>query len=291
MHSRSKHLGSYDFDSLVRANKELNEYVQIKHGRKTIDFSNPKGVKALNKALLSHFYKINYWDVPKNYLCPPVPGRADYVHYVADFLDCKFKEPKCQEMNILDIGVGANCIFPLLGNSEYGWNFVGTEIDYEAFKSARSIVANNKLEDFISFRFQKNNNTIFRGIIEEDDFFEMTICNPPFHSSEEEAKKSTQRKWRNLGIKKGANDRNFGGNTSELWHPGGEKAFIKKMIYESQNYGNNCRWFSTLVSKKKNLPSIYQYLKTVNCTDYKTVEMNQGQKQSRIVFWTFFKAI
>lgn len=289
MHPRNKHIGTYKFEDLILANKELSSFVCVKYGRKTIDFSNPKGVKALNKALLNHFYQIKYWNIPNDYLCPPVPGRADYIHYVADFLGCDLKKTaNCSEMTILDIGVGANCIYPLIGHKEYGWNFIGTEVDYDAFKSARSIVADNELGDFIGFRFQKGNNTIFRGIIEEDDFFEMAICNPPFHSSEEEAQKSTKRKWKNLGIKKGATDRNFGGKTKELWYPGGEKAFIKKMIYESQNYGKNCRWFSTLVSKKTNLPSIYQYLKTVSCTDLKTVEMNQGQKQSRIVFWSFY---
>jgi len=287
MHTRNKHIGSYDFDVLVHSNKLLKPFVVEKHGRKTINFSDTAAVKALNTALLFHFYEIKSWNIPEHYLCPPIPGRADFIHHVADILGCEEKGCGGREIRVLDIGVGANCIFPLIGIKEYGWKFVATEIDYPAFKSARSIIQKNDLKSEIEFRFQNNRENIFRDIIQEDDIFDMTICNPPFHASEKEAQKATQRKWKNLGIKKKASDRNFGGKTSELWYEGGEKAFIKKMIYESQNFKNNCRWFSTLVSKKSNLQSIYQYLKTVNTTKIKTVEMNQGQKQSRIVFWSF----
>ena len=43
-------------------------------------------MKALNKALLAHFYAVKHWDIPDGFLCPPVPGRADYVHHLADLL-------------------------------------------------------------------------------------------------------------------------------------------------------------------------------------------------------------
>jgi 23S rRNA (adenine1618-N6)-methyltransferase len=35
--------------------------------------------------LLISYYDIQKWDIP-HYLCPPIPGRADYIHYIADLL-------------------------------------------------------------------------------------------------------------------------------------------------------------------------------------------------------------
>jgi 23S rRNA (adenine1618-N6)-methyltransferase len=54
------------------------------HSIETIDFSDPEAVKSLNQALL-----ISYYDIQmgySHYLCPPIPGRADYIHYIADLL-------------------------------------------------------------------------------------------------------------------------------------------------------------------------------------------------------------
>ncbi|MFP1558514.1 RlmF-related methyltransferase [Escherichia coli] len=55
-------------------------------GEQSVDFANPLAVKALNKALLAHFYAVANWDIPDGFLCPPVPGRADYIHHLADLL-------------------------------------------------------------------------------------------------------------------------------------------------------------------------------------------------------------
>ena len=40
----------------------------------------------LNRAILMHHYGVKSWDIPAGYLCPPIPGRADYIHSVADLL-------------------------------------------------------------------------------------------------------------------------------------------------------------------------------------------------------------
>ncbi|MNR52495.1 Ribosomal RNA large subunit methyltransferase F [compost metagenome] len=59
------------------------------------------------------------------------------------------------------------------------------------------------------------------------------------------------------------------------------------MIYESAKYAMQCQWFTTLVSKRENLSSIYKTLNKVNAASIKTIDMAQGQKTSRIVAWTF----
>ncbi len=59
------------------------------------------------------------------------------------------------------------------------------------------------------------------------------------------------------------------------------------MIKESLEFSKNCLWFTTLVSKKENLPFIYKALKDLKAVEVKTIEMAHGQKISRIVAWTF----
>jgi 23S rRNA (adenine1618-N6)-methyltransferase len=292
LHPRNKHRARYDFKELIRNLPELAGFVSLnKYNNESIDFSNPVAVKMLNKALLKYFYGIENWDIPANYLCPPIPGRADYIHYMADLLrSCnKNSLPDGQLINILDIGVGANCIYPIIGNLEYGWHFVGSDIDPIAINSANHIIeSNNSLAGAIECRLQKSSAQIFSGIIKQDEFFDISICNPPFHSSPAEALAGNERKRKNLGLKKdGKATLNFGGQNNELWCDGGEEGFVHKMIEQSSQYQDKCFWYSTLISKKAILPEIYKMLKKVKVSEVKTIDMAHGQKVSRIVAWTF----
>ncbi len=287
LHPRNKHKSGYDFKELVKSSPELFPFVsKNKFGTDSIDFSNPQAVKALNAALLKFYYHISSWDIPKDYLCPPIPGRADYIHHIADLLaDKNGIIPKGLSIKMLDIGVGANCVYPLIAHAEYEWSIVGSEVDPVALVSANKIIKDNALDSSITLREQKDKTKIFENIISNDDFFHLTVCNPPFHSSALEAREGTNRKNKNLGIKK--NVLNFGGQNNELWCEGGEVAFILKMIQESVRYKKNCLWFSTLVSKSTTLPSVYEELKKVNIARIRTIDMTQGQKKSRIVAWSF----
>lgn len=288
MHTRNKHKERYDFKLLIKSCPDLAIFVmKNKYGDESIDFSNPDAVKALNKALLKHFYNI-VWDIPKGYLCPPIPGRADYIHHIADFLATfnKGKIPLGSSICILDIGTGANCIYPILGQREYGWIFIGSDIDPIAIDSATKIVQMNDLSNAIELRLQPSSLNIFKGILDSNEKVTLSICNPPFHTSLQEALDGTKRKWKNLGIKK-SSTLNFGGTSNELSCSGGEIGFLKRMILESVLIKEQCHFFSTLVSKEENLPAIYKALKEVKALEVKTIDMAQGQKKSRIVIWTF----
>ena len=291
LHPRNKHRSRYDFNVLIDVCPELKQYVSInKFNIETIDFTNSLAVKSLNQALLKQFYNIQHWDIPQNYLCPPIPGRVDYIHYIADVLSSSNGGiiPKGKAVNVFDIGVGANCIYPLLGHQEYGWQFIGSEIDLKALKVAKQIVESNSLSNYIDIRHQINASFIFNGIIKPTELIDITLCNPPFHSSAAEANAGSQKKWKNLGHKKTEKPvLNFGGQTSELWCKGGEVAFISKMIEESANIKEQCLWFTSLVSKSENLPAIYSVLKKVGAISIKTINMSQGNKISRLVAWTF----
>ena len=292
LHPRNQHRLGYDFDSLIQILPELKNFVGInEHQIQTLDFSNPDAVKALNKALLLAYYDIQYWEIPSTFLCPPIPGRVDYIHYLADLLAQSNNGiiPKGETVQGLDIGIGANCIYPILGNAVYGWSFVGTDIDEKAIQNCKKIIEKNpKLIDAISLQLQTEPRFIFKNIMESEDKFAFTICNPPFHNSKEEATKVALRKVNNLSTNKTTTPTlNFGGQNAELWCPGGELGFITQMIYESAKYPMHCLWYTTLISKQAHLNSLYKTLNKVNAANISTIDMAQGQKTSRILAWTF----
>jgi 23S rRNA (adenine1618-N6)-methyltransferase len=294
LHPRNKHRSCYDFDQLVASSPALGAFVRANdYGDASIDFANPAAVKALNQALLRHFYGVAEWDIPAGYLCPPIPGRADYIHYLADLLASSNQGavPRGKGIKVLDIGVGANCIYPILGHQEYGWRFVGSDIDSKALQAAKRLVAaNHNLAGTIDLRLQPEPKHVLTGIIKPGEVFDATICNPPFHGSLAEATAGTQRKLTNLGAKRGPQPvLNFGGQNAELWSPGGEEGFVRRLVAESRQVANSCFWFTTLVSKKDTLPGVYRALKQAAAVDVQTIAMAQGQKKSRVVAWTFLE--
>ena len=292
LHERNFHNDRYDFKALIQSEPSLNEFVKPnKYGDLSIDFANPQAVIALNKALLSFFYGVKNWSIPSDYLCPPIPGRSDYIHHIADLLAASNggKIPKGSNIKGLDVGIGANCIYPIVGVSVYGWSFTGSDIDEVALKSAQNIInSNESLKENITVKLQTNSKNIFKNIISKEDKFDFTLCNPPFHKSQKDAIAGNKRKVQNLTkqvVSKAA--LNFGGKNNELWCEGGEVAFIKKMIKESKEFSKNCLWFTTLVSRKENLDFIYDALEDIDVLEYKTINMAHGQKISRVIAWTF----
>lgn len=301
LHLRNQHRNGYDFEALILACPELKPFVftnqyqthssTSEQAKQTIDFSDAVAVKTLNKALLLSYYNIAYWDIPATYLCPPIPGRVDYILYLADLLATSNNGniPTSETIQGLDIGIGANCIYPILGNALYQWSFVGTDTDEKALQNCKKIISQNPhLMDVMSLQLQTEPRFIFKNIISEEDRFAFTMCNPPFHASQAEANKANLRKINTLQNTKNAKPvLNFGGQNAELWCDGGEIKFITQMIFESVKYAKQVLWFTTLVSKKDNLASIYRTLQKVNASEIKTIDMAQGQKNSRIVAWTF----
>ncbi|MFD1614021.1 23S rRNA (adenine(1618)-N(6))-methyltransferase RlmF [Gelatiniphilus marinus] len=285
LHPKNKHKSGYDFDALCESYSTLKAFVFVNtYETKTIDFANPKAVKALNTALLKHHYNINFWEFPDVNLCPPIPGRADYINYLADLLKASNINEK---ISVLDIGTGATCIYPILGVAEYNWNFVASDIDKVSLQNAQKIIDKNKLNSAIALRHQKDSSKILNGILNEVDKFSVSICNPPFYKSEVDALEATTRKLKGLNKATDKVVRNFAGTHNELWYKGGEKAFIHNYLFESALFKNQCIWFTTLVSKKELVKGVFASLKKLGATQVKTINMGQGHKISQIVAWTF----
>ncbi|WP_296405696.1 23S rRNA (adenine(1618)-N(6))-methyltransferase RlmF [Psychrobacter sp.] len=308
LHPRNPHQGRYDFEKLTKALPELAKHtITNPTGEPTINFSDAEAVLTLNKALLALHYNIKYWDLPKDYLCPPIPGRADYIHQVADLLasdnNKSAKELENKKPHVLDIGTGASLIYPIVGSQSYGWYFTATDIDPVSINTAKAISEiNPNLKKLVMVKQQKNPKHIFKGIIGEHDYFDITICNPPFHGSMQEVLDANSRKQTKLQKNRARrnpnsqasnkfadakNNLNFGGQNSELWTEGGEYAFISRMINESVDYAQQVNWFTTLVSRAENLKPLDALLRKVGARQIKTINMQHGQKATRILAWRF----
>lgn len=280
MHPKNPFNISYDFDSLIKQHPPLSNFTFVnKFGNKSIQFSDQKAVKALNAGLLKSHYGLDYWDIPDNNLCPPVPGRLDYLLHIADLI------PKT-ELRLLDIGTGANLIYPILASCHFGWNCTASEVDKDSLKNAQEIIDKNSKLGKVSIRPQQFKNSILEHIILPNDDFDIVICNPPFYKNRFEAEQKNRRKSKNLNLNEDEG-LNFGGRSNELWYKGGEETFIKKMISESLQYKEQVHWFSALVSRKENLKNIKRAVNKTLPTNFKIIEMEQGNKKSRFVAWTF----
>ncbi|MDN3663564.1 23S rRNA (adenine(1618)-N(6))-methyltransferase RlmF [Vibrio agarivorans] len=302
LHPRNQHSNNYDLPALCKAVPELTSWlVKTPKGTDSIDFSSPIAVKLLNKALLAHHYQVTEWDIPEGYLCPPIPGRADYVHRLAELLPETIKATKGATIRALDVGTGANIVYPMIGVTEYHWQFTASDIDPVSIECANTIIENNAvLKGHIEARLQTQSKFVFKNIIQKGEYYHVTLCNPPFHKSLDEAMKGTQRKISNLAANKDkrgstkANPKvvnsaalNFGGQKAELWCPGGEAAFLKTMAHESQFFAQQVGWFSSLISKKENVRWMCKCLEKAGAKEARVIEMSQGQKKSRFVAWTF----
>lgn len=291
MHKQNPHSKGYNFDKLITVSPSLEQYVLVTaHGNKSIDFSKAAAVLELNKALLAEHYALVEYQLPRNYLIPPVPGRADYLWHLNDLLIERGIINKQQTTKGLDIGTGANSIYPIIGSQQFGWNMVGADIDEKAIAIAKENISKNSLEKNIELRHQKDPSNLFKGIIGTEEKFQFTMCNPPFHASAKDAEKEALRKINNLKLpKRNENNElalNFKGQSNELWCNGGEALFIKRLIKQSAEFKQQAEVFTTLVAKEIHLPKIYKQLDKLKAT-HTTIEMRQGNKKSRFVAWWF----
>ena len=320
-HPRNAFQGKYNLDRLVSCYPALGQHVIIgPTGRPTVDWADPVAVRALNTSLLVADYGVNpkYADIlPPNALMAGVPGRADYVHHIADRLqedNGGAEIPKGRNVIGMDIGTGASCIYPLIATSIYGWSMIATDINRASIESAQAIVESNNHQDKIEIRHQLSDTSIFNGILKKKpvERIDFAMCNPPFYPSKEAFQAENARKIEGLakskmkrGFNIGSNElpdntstdsevssNNFGGTDTDLWCDGGEMAFVKRIYTESTRYWNKCLWFSSLVSRKKNLNKITKlFKKGGGGKKGKGVEMVHriaiGRKEATILMWTF----
>ncbi|KAK9129488.1 hypothetical protein Sjap_009975 [Stephania japonica] len=216
-------------------------------GRPRIDWTDFNATRELTRVLLHHDHGLQWW-IPDGQLCPTVPNRLNYIHWIEDLLASNVV-PKCNgggdKVRGFDIGTGVNCIYPLLGSSLLGWSFVGSDVTDVAVEWAeRNVGSNPHLSDLIEIRRagsaciscsadgksssggrdseSKNGYygpLVLDGVVKDGEHFDFCMCNPPFFENMDEA---------------GLNPKtSCGGTSEEMVCPGGEKAFITRIIEDS----------------------------------------------------------
>ena len=309
--ARHTHLCNLTLCLQINDNAKANESSKKAPNRPTIKFADPNAVRALNTALLVADYNIkpNYAEIlPRNALVPPVPGRADYIHHLADLLgEQDGNIPEGASVRGLDIGTGASVIYPLVATSTYGWSMVASEINLPSLQSAQRIIEENTLENLIDLRQQESEENIFDGIFQPKEEIDFVMCNPPFFPSLEVFQAENARKIKGLA-RGGMNKRsrsiskaneadqkneasnNFGGTDSELWCEGGEVSFVQRMIDESKSkkYRHKILWCTSLVSRESNCERIEKYLRTnAHPEEVRRISFGAGKKSASILAWTF----
>ncbi|KAL6629265.1 hypothetical protein ACP70R_029030 [Stipagrostis hirtigluma subsp. patula] len=306
IHPRNRYAAAApDFAALAELYPSFRPFVSVSgRGRASIDFTDFAATRELTRVLLLHDHGVNWW-IPDGQLCPTVPNRSNYIHWIEDLLSSNLIPPISSSGNVkgFDIGTGANCIYPLLGASLLGWSFVGSDVTDIALEWAKKNVESNPhIAQLIEIRnanavpFSTGSETIGReaarentldpaddqekskppilvGVVKEGECFDFCMCNPPFFESIEEA---------------GLNPRtSFGGTTEEMVCPGGELAFITHIIEDSVSLKNSFRWFTSMVGRKANLKLLISKVREAGASVVKTTEFVQGQTARWGLAWSF----
>ncbi|KAK8953708.1 hypothetical protein KSP40_PGU004079 [Platanthera guangdongensis] len=295
-----------DFAQLASLYPSFEPFVfPSRSGRPTIDWKDFNATRELTRVLLLNDHGVNWW-IPDGQLCPTVPNRSNYIHWINDLLSSELI-PSMQGSNArirgFDIGTGANCIYPLLGAALLGWSFVGSDVAVVALEWAkRNVESNPHLLELIEIRDAsdqfscgyfmssasdnvnedhqelldiKKSGTlpVLAGVVKDGEIFEFCMCNPPFFESIEEA---------------GLNPKtSCEGTPEEMVYPGGERAFITRIIEDSVGLRHSFRWFTTMVGRKANLKSLISKLREVGVSIVKTTEFVQGHTTRWGLAWSF----
>ena len=266
-----------DFLILIKEFPELKKYIIKKdqndlEGEFSFDWSNKNLSLLITKSILNYYFNIKYYHVPKGFLIPPIPSRINYLNLIQSLIN------DIKEENIIgiDIGTGANIIYPILGNSIYNFKFVCSEINNEAYNNAKIILQNNNLEKNINLIKQNNKNNIFIGVLNQENKYTFSMCNPPYYDYEQEIKIEDKKR-----------DTEF--NFEEVYCKNGELGFFQRYFEESICYKKNIFLNTILIGKKSNAEIIYDKINTYlsiikkcNMTKIKT-----GNNTRYVIYWSF----
>ena len=154
-----------DFNKLAQKYPELQKCL-IHRGTDgtTVNWADPLASRLVSEILLTEDFGLTV-KFASDRLCPPLPNRINYLCWLQEIFQlCQVESQG--DCSVLDIGVGASCIYPLLGCKLFQWSFVGSDIDSDSVIEAREIVANNNLQDHISIVSVVNSEAVQNYIAE-----------------------------------------------------------------------------------------------------------------------------
>ena len=270
-----------DFLTLIKEFPELKKYIlkqnEDNEAEFQFDWSNNELSLLMDKSILNYYFDIKYYDIPKGFLIPPIPSRINYINLINSIITKLIKDIDIKNIIGIDIGTGANIIYPILGYSIYKWKFICTEINKEAYNNAKLILQKNNLENNINIIKQNNKDNIFISILNRENKYIFSMCNPPYYNYENEIK---------LEDKKRDNEYNF----DEIYYKNGEYGFFQRYFEESICYKNNVFLYTILIGKKINAENIYDKLSSYNdiIKIYNMQKILTGNNVRYIIYWSFF---
>ncbi|KAL6719793.1 hypothetical protein ACLMJK_001714 [Lecanora helva] len=283
MASRDVYKEEIDFAVLALQSPAFNKILKS-NGQ--LDFSNPEAVQQLTKSLLERDFNLKI-ELPRDRLCPPVPNRFNYILWIQDLVDTtneNFSDNYDLERNVtgLDIGTGASCIYPLLGCSQRPrWRFAVTDIDEQNMESAKRNIVRNNLKSRIRPQLTKPHDPLIPLDILNLESIDFTMCNPPFYSSTADFLSSAASKSRPPHSA-------CTGSEVEMVTPGGEIAFVNRMIEESKTLKERCQWYTTMLGKHSSIEVIVENLKGAGIENWAVKDLVQGNKTRRwAVAWSW----
>ncbi|OBZ66401.1 putative methyltransferase-like protein C27D7.08c [Grifola frondosa] len=312
MQPRNPYRTPPDFVALAAAYPPLQPHlIQTANGA-TINFMDDAAQRRLTEALLHHDFRLSM-TLPNDRICPPVPNRLNYVLWIEDIIEAtSLADPPhhpeqikgldmqvhvllyhgCVRADDSNSGTGASAIYPLLGCQMHrDWSFVATDIDEVSLQYARLNVRQNALEDRVTVVQSDPAGPIFLPLtnareqemeasISQDLEFDFTMCNPPFYRDREEMVKSAEGK-------ESAPNAVLTGADVELITPGGEVAFVGKMILESLHIQKHCRWYTSMLGKMSSLKDLAALLREHQIDNYAISDLVQGQTRRWVMAWSF----
>ncbi|TDH73359.1 hypothetical protein CCR75_007113 [Bremia lactucae] len=269
-----------DFYALGQIYPEFKQYLRNIDDdmcRASLAWNDPFAVRELTKTLLLHDFGLQ-WNIPINRLCPPLPNRLNYIHWIEDLLREQQKpdQKSCATViSGIDVGTGASCVYALLGATLNKWRFIATEINFESYECAKENVAKNHLEPLISIKRTHTNRLLLEPLQEEPIHrqFHFVMCNPPFFDHMDEADTNP--------------DSSCMGSANEMVFPGGEIAFIENIIIDSEVLRNRVIWYTSMVGKKSSLRKLLSLLRGKNVKSTSTTEFFQGRTKRWGIAWSF----
>ncbi|XP_010472086.1 PREDICTED: methyltransferase-like protein 16 isoform X2 [Camelina sativa] len=289
-----------DFANLASLYPSFKPFVFFSGGgRPRIDWTDYNATRELTRILLLHDHGVNWW-IPDGQLCPTVPNRSNYIHWINDLLSSESfgGGDGSSKVKGFDIGTGANCIYPLLGASLFGWTFVASDFTLVALDWAeKNVKSNPHISDLIEIRDSKvllpqcseeaattvqsvdDNKScsiepaVLVGVVKENETFDFCMSNPPFFETFEES---------------GLNPKtSCGGTPEEMVCSGGEQAFVSRIIQDSAVLRQRFRWYTSMLGKKATLKLLISKLWEVGVTVVKTTEFAQGHTSRWGLAWSF----
>uniref|UniRef100_A0A6B2L5D9 U6 small nuclear RNA (adenine-(43)-N(6))-methyltransferase n=1 Tax=Arcella intermedia TaxID=1963864 RepID=A0A6B2L5D9_9EUKA len=262
-----------NFEEIALKHPPLQPHLIRSKGTTTIDWKNEDSQRELTKALLSVHFNVKIELSPTN-LCPTVTSRSNYIYWINDLLNgSPSPSPGGDEKKKvigIDIGTGASCIYPLLGASIYGWDFLGTDIDPASLEYAIKNVALNDWNDKIQTRLVQEGSILLNNL-KDNESFDFCMCNPPFFDSLEQKVDNPKTVCE--------------ATLNELVTVGGELAFISQIIQESLVLKSQVRWYSSMIGRKKNVKKLLNLLKKHKVTNIRSTTFYQGLTTRWAIAW------